>query len=224
MTFRSVIVCRIVPGSEEKVADVFGHYDRVTRPQDLGVIGRTLLSLDDLYIHVIERNVDPKVSGQSRGLPAFQMIAKAIAPYVTPYPKSWKIPSDSVANEFYSWVPASTPDSESASANQMLIVQRIKPGAEPEVARIFGKSDAGPLPVQMGIAGRWLYSLDDLYLHLMERSDAAVAEGMGQSHHAPAFAKIMEELSPYTSVYSPDTWRSPEDAVAKEFYRWRADI
>ena len=35
--------------------------------------------LDDLYIHVIERNVDPKVSGQSRGLPAFQKIAEAIA-------------------------------------------------------------------------------------------------------------------------------------------------
>jgi hypothetical protein len=225
MTFRSVIVCHIVPGSEEKVGDVFGHYDTVTRPQDLGVIGRTLLSLDDLYIHVIERNVDPKVSGQSRGLPAFKMIAEAIAPYVTPYSKNWKAPSDSVAQEFYSWVPASTsaPDSEAASANQMLIVQRIKPGAEPEVARIFDESDGGPLPVQMGVAGRWLYSLDDVYLHLMERTDAAVTEGMGQSHHAPAFAKVMEELSPYTSAYNPDTWRGPQDAVAKEFYRWRAD-
>src|ERR1700730_5097249 len=161
MTFRNVIVCRIVPGSEEKVGDVFGHYDTVTRPQDLGVIGRTLLSLDDLYIHVIERNVDPKVSGQSRGLPAFQMIAEAIAPYVTPYSKNWKAPSDSVAKEFYSWVPdsASAPGSESAGANQMVIVQRIKPGAEPEVARIFSDSDAGQFPVQMGVTGRWLYSI-----------------------------------------------------------------
>jgi cyclase len=226
MTFRNVIVCRIVPGSEEKVGDVFGHYDTVTRPQDLGVIGRTLLSLDDLYIHVIERNVDPKVSGQTRGLPAFQMIAEAIAPYVTPYPKNWKNPSDSVAKEFYSWVPDSTsaPGSESAGANQMVIVQRIKPGAEPEVARIFSDSDAGPLPVQMGVAGRWLYSIDDVYVHLMERTDVAVAEGMGRNHHTPAFAKVMEELSPYTSQYSPDTWRGPQDAMAKEFYRWKADI
>ena len=110
-----MIVCRIVPGSEGTVGDVFDHYDRVTRPQDLGVIGRTLLSLDDLYIHVIERNVDPKVSGQSRGLPAFQKIAEAIAPYVTPYPKNWKNPSDSVAQEFYSWVPATTSAPDSAS-------------------------------------------------------------------------------------------------------------
>ena len=226
MTFRSVIVCRIVPGSEEKVADVFDQSDKATRPQDLGVIGRTLLSLDDLYIHIIERNMDPKVSGQSRGLPTFQTTCEAIAPYVTPYPKNWKVPSDSVAMEFYSWVPATTsaPDSESAGANQMLIVQRIKPGAEPEVARVFGDSDSGPLPVQMGITGRWLYSIDDVYLHLMERTSAAVAEGMGPNHHRPAFAKIIEELSPYTSAYNPDTWRGPQDALAKEFYRWRADM
>ena len=235
MTFRSVIVCRMVPGSEGKVADVFGHYDSVTRPQDLGVIGRSLLSLDGLYIHVIERNMDPKVSGQSRGLPAFQMIAEAIAPYVTPYPKNWTNPSDSVAKEFYRWASATTPPrSEPAGANLMVIVTRIKPGAEPEVARIFGESDAGPLPVQTGVTGRWLYSIDDVHLHLMERTDAAVqerdnvaggagSEGIGQGDHAPAFAKIMEDLSPYTSPYSPDTSRGPEDAVAQEFYRWRAD-
>jgi cyclase len=236
MTYRSVIVCHIVPGSEEKVADVFDYYDRTTRPQDLGVIGRSLLSLDDLYIHVIERNIDPKVSGQSRGLPAFQKIAEAIAPYVTPYPKNWKAPSDSVAMEFYSWAPATTttttttsatssaPNSESVGANQMLIVQRIKPGAEPEVARIFSESDSGQFPVQMGVTGRWLYSIDDVYLHLMERTDEAVTQGMGQGHHTPALTKIMEELSPYTSAYSPDTWHGPQDALAKEFYRWRADI
>jgi cyclase len=223
MTFRSVIVARIVPGSEGKVADVFGHYDRVTRPQDLGVIGRTLLSLDGLYIHVIERNVDPKLSlGKARGLPAFKEIAEAIAPYVTPYPKNWKVPSDSVAKEFYSWV--ADKQSESATANQLVIVARIKPGAEPNVARIFAESDAGPLPAEMGVTGRWLYSIDDVYLHLLERTEVAFADAVRQSHDKPAFAKIMDDLSPFISAYSPDTWRSPEDAVAKEFYRWRADI
>lgn len=226
MTFRSVIVCHIVPGSEGIVGDVFGHYDKTTRPQDFGVIGRTLLSLDDLYIHVIERNADPKVSGMTRGLPAFKEIADAIAPYVTPYPKNWKVPSDSVAKEFYSWVPAtkSAPDPESASTSQLVIVARIKPGAEPEVARIFRESDAGSLPAEMGVTGRWLYSIDDVYLHLLERTDASFADAVRQGHDKPAFAKIMEDLSPFISAYSPETWRSPEDAVAKEFYRWRADI
>jgi cyclase len=227
MNFRSVIVARIVPGSESKVADVFGHNDRTTRPQDFGVIGRTLLSLDDLYIHVIERNVDPKASlDKPRGLPAFKQIAEAIAPYVTPYSKNWKVPADAVAKEFYSWVPAekSAPKSGSATANQMIIVARIKPGAEPNVARIFGESDAGPLPAELGVTGRWLYSLEDVYLHLLERTDASFADAMRQNHDKPAFAKIMDDLSPYISAYSPDTWRSPVDAVAKEFYRWRADI
>jgi cyclase len=222
MTFRSVIVARIVPGSEGKVASVFAHNDETTRPQDSGVIGRALLSLDDLYIHVIERNVDPKVSGKTRGLPAFKQVSEAIAPYVTPYPKNWKVPSDSVAKEFYSWDSGNR--TGSAGGHQMMIVARIKPGAEPDVARIFGESDAGSLPAEMGVTGRWLYSLDDVYLHLLERSDAALTDAMRKNHHKPAFAQIMDDLSPYISAYNPKTWRSPEDAVAKEFYRWRAEL
>src|SRR3954470_2670269 len=136
--FRNVIVCHMVPGSEDKVGPVFAYYDKTTRPQDLGVIGRLLLSHDDLYIHVIERKEDPAVSGQRRGLPAFQKIAEAIAPYVTPYPSYWKNPSDSVAKEFYRW----EPDGNSSAATELtVIVQRIKPGAETDVARIFAESD-----------------------------------------------------------------------------------
>jgi hypothetical protein len=220
MTFRSVIVCHIVPGSEDKVAEVFGHYDQTTRPQDSGVIGRTLLSLDDLYIHVIERDVDPKTLERPRGLPAFQQIAQEIASYVTPYPKDWTNPSDSVAKEFYSWEPATKP--ESATSKQVVIVQRLKPGAEPDIARIFTESDAGPLPGEMGITGRWLYSIDDVYLHLLEHDALPSAEVRTQSHEEPGFAKVMADLSPFVSQYSPN-WRSHVDAMAKEFYRWQAD-
>jgi cyclase len=221
MTFRNVIVCHMVPGSEDKVGPVFGYYDRTTRPQDLGVIGRILLSHDDLYIHVIERKEDPAISGQRRGLPAFQKIAEAIAPYVTPYPSYWQNPSDSVAKEFYRWVPD---ENRSAGTELTVIVQRIKPGAEPDVARIFADSDAGPLPGELGVTGRWLYSIDDVFVHLLEQ-DAAIAEATRQHHsqHKPAFTKIVNELSPYVSPYRPDTWRSPRDSVATVFYRWRAE-
>ena len=225
MNYRSVIVARIVPGSEGKVADVFGHNDQTTRPQDFGVIGRTLLSHDDLYIHIIDRNVDPKASlANSRGLPAFKQIGEAIAPYVTPYSKNWKVPSDAVAKEFYSWVPAKTPESDQTNAVRTVIVARIKPGAEPNVAQVFAESDAGPLPTELGVTGRWLYSLDDVYLHLLERGGASFADAMRHSFDKPALARIMADLSPFISAYSPDTWHSPEDAVAKEFYSWRADI
>jgi hypothetical protein len=222
MTYRNVIVCRMVPGSESIVGDVFGHYDRTTRPQDLGVIGRTLLSLDDLYIHVIERNADPAVTGQTRGLPAFQQIAEAIAPYVTPYPKGWQNPSDSVAKEFYRWEPdggAEDPDGQHLT----VVVNRIKPGAEPTVAQVFAESDAGPLPARMGVTGRWLYSIDDVYLHLFTSREAPGEEAMRQSHGELPFAKLIDELSAYLSPYNPETWRSHKDAVARPFYRWRAE-
>ena len=222
MIYRTVIVARIVPGSESIVGDVFGHYDKTTRPQDLGVIGRSLLSLDDLYIHVIERNVDPKVSlGKARGLPAFQQIAEAIAPYVTPYPRNWQNPSDSVAKEFYSWSPTADAASESESSDQppmIVIAARIKPGAEPNIAHIFSESDAGPLPVELGVTGRWLYSIDDVYLHLLQRRDTSFVDNMQEHHEKPAYAKIMDDLSPFVSPY-----KAPQPWVATEFYRWRAE-
>jgi len=162
--FRNVIVCRLAPGSEDKVGPVFAYYDRTTRPQDLGVVGRILLSYDDLYLHVIERKEDPEVSGQRRGLPAFQAIAEAIAPYVTPYPSYWQNPSHSVAKHFYTWLPEGqvSPDRE-----MTVIVQRMRPGSEEDIARVFAESDAGGLPTETGVTGRWLYSMEDVFVHVL---------------------------------------------------------
>lgn len=227
MVFRNVIVCRMVPGSEDKIAKTFGHYDKATRPQDFGVIGRILLSHHDLYIHIVERNEDPAVSGQTRGLPAFKEIAEAIGPYVTPYPRNWQNPSHSVAKEFYRWAAEGSSQAEGtgpdpAGRHLTVIVGRIKPGAEDNVARIFTESDAGTLPVEMSVTARWLYSIDDVYVHLLERSVPHTADD-ARIHDKPKFGKIMEELSPYISPYNQDAWRGPVDAVAKEYYRWRAE-
>jgi len=224
MTFRpflNVIVCHMIPGSEDKVGPVFGHYDKITRPQDLGVIGRILLSHDDLYIHVLERKEDPAVSGQRRGLPAFQKIAEEIGPYVTPYPKYWENPSHSVAKEFYRWVPDGNVP---ADRELTVIIQRIKPGAEPDVARVFADSDAGQLPIETGVTGRWLYSIDDVFVHLLQQ-DQATAAAVQENYelHRPALGRIMNDLSPYLSPYRPDTWATARDSVANVFYRWRAE-
>ncbi|MFY1635035.1 TcmI family type II polyketide cyclase [Solwaraspora sp. WMMB335] len=220
--FRTVIVARIAPGTHQKVADVFDYYDNSTRPQDFGVIGRRLLSLDDLYIHLVERKEDPAVSGQTRGLPAFQKITEIICQYVTPYQKNWRNPSDSVAKEFYRWVPAETVSGEPTDERHLtVIVGRIKPGAEPNVARIFADSDAGPLPVEMQVTGRWLYSSEDVYVHLLERSVPPSADD-ARIHQTPKFGDIMAELSPYIGPYAPGDWRDHRDAVARQFYRWQA--
>jgi cyclase len=219
--FRNVIVCHMVPGSEDKVGPVFAYYDKTTRPQDLGVIGRYLLSYEDLYLHVIERKEDPEVSGQRRGLPAFQAIAEQIAPYVTPYPSYWENPSHSVAKEFYRWVPEGDVPAE---RELTVIVQRMKPGSEEDIARVFTESDAGGLPVETGVTGRWLYSMEDVFVHLLEQDPVKGAEvRANHESHRPAFAKIMQDLSPYVGPYDPEKWQTPRDSVARVFHRWQAD-
>ena len=52
-----------------------------------------------------------------------------------------------------------------------MIVARIKPGAEEEVARIFAESDATELPQITGVRHRSLFVLDDIYIHLVETDD-----------------------------------------------------
>lgn len=219
--FRNVIVCRMVPGSEDKVGRVFAYYDDTTRPQDLGVVGRYLLSHDDLYLHVIERKEDPEISGQRRGLPAFQKIAEEIEPYVTPYPSYWQNPSHSVAKPFYQWVPdGGVPEHRELT----VIVQRMKPGAEDDIARVFAESDAGDLPVETGVTGRWLYAMEDVFVHMLEQ-DPEKAAAVRASHESfrPAFARIVEQLRPHLSPYRPETWQTPRDSVATVFHRWQAD-
>ncbi|MGR7024722.1 TcmI family type II polyketide cyclase [Geodermatophilus sp. URMC 62] len=210
----------MAPGTEDKVGPVFAYYDRTTRPQDMGVVGRVLLSYEGLYLHVIERKEDPEVSGQRRGLPAFQAIAEAIAPYVTPYPSYWQNPSHSVAKQFYSWVPEGevSPDRE-----MTVIVQRMKPGTEEAIARVFAESDAGGLPTETGVTGRWLYSMEDVFVHLLEQ-DRVKAAAVRENHESmrPAFAKVMADLAPYVSPYNPETWQTPRDSVARVFHRWTA--
>jgi len=59
-------------------------------------------------------------------------------------------------------------------------------------------------------------------VHLLEQ-EASIAAATRNNHDKPAFNEIMNELSPYIGPYRPDSWRGPQDAVAKVFYRWRAE-
>ena len=100
-----------------------------------------------------------------------------------------------------------------------MIVARIKPGSEEEVARIFAESDATELPLRTGVVHRSIFVLQDIYVHLVETEvefEAAVA-GVRDD---PLFKEISAKLEPYISPYDPDTWRSPRDAMAREIYTW----
>jgi cyclase len=102
-----------------------------------------------------------------------------------------------------------------------VIVARIKPGARERVAEIFAESDAGPLPGLAGVRHRSLFVLEDVYIHLVETDDD-VDGAIEQVRDHPLFREISARLEPYIEPYNPDTWRSPKDAMAVEFYRWDA--
>jgi cyclase len=100
-----------------------------------------------------------------------------------------------------------------------LIVAKIKPGSEEQVAAIFAESDRTELPALVGVRHRSLFVLEDIYVHLVEMDDDFDEKVAGVRDH-PLFKEISTRLEPYIQPYNPATWRSPRDATAREFYSW----
>ncbi|HYB30325.1 MAG TPA: TcmI family type II polyketide cyclase [Solirubrobacteraceae bacterium] len=107
------------------------------------------------------------------------------------------------------------------SVKRGVIVARIKPGAEEEVARIFAESDETELPRITGVRHRSLFVLEDIYIHLVETDDE-FEQAVDKVRDHDLFKDISRKLDPYITPYNPETWRSPKDATAKEFYSWDA--
>jgi cyclase len=105
------------------------------------------------------------------------------------------------------------------SIKRGVIVARIKPGSQEEVKRIFAESDATELPRIAGVRHRSLYVLDDVYIHLVETDDEFAAAVDNVRDHE-LFQEISRKLDPYIQPYNPETWKSPKDAQALQFYSW----
>ena len=105
------------------------------------------------------------------------------------------------------------------SVQRGVIVAKIKPGAEDEVARIFAESDSSELPGLTGVRHRSLWVLDDIYIHLVE-TDSDFARAVENVRDHPLFKDISRKLDAYITPYDPETWRSPKDAQARQFYSW----
>ncbi len=102
-----------------------------------------------------------------------------------------------------------------------VIVAKIKPGAEEDVARIFAESDTTELPALAHVKHRSLFVLEDIYIHYVEM-DAEFGEAVDEVRDHPEFREISRKLDEYITPYNPETWRSPKDAQARAFYSWDA--
>ncbi|MEU0088283.1 TcmI family type II polyketide cyclase [Streptomyces sp. NPDC048389] len=103
-----------------------------------------------------------------------------------------------------------------------LIVARMAPGSAPDIADVFAASDSGELPHLVGVKRRSLFQFGDVYLHLIE-SDRPPGPAIAKLTEHPEFRGISERLSAFVSPYDPQTWRSPKDAMAQQFYSWQSD-
>jgi cyclase len=112
-----------------------------------------------------------------------------------------------------------TNDTE-ASMHRTLIVAKITPGAEGEVASIWARSDQTELPGAAGVLRRQLFSLGDLYIHVLE-SERPSGQVLRSARAHEEFDRISAQLSSLISPYMPN-WQSPADAVARCFYSWEA--
>jgi cyclase len=100
-----------------------------------------------------------------------------------------------------------------------VIVARIAPGTEQQVADAFRRSDASDLPRLAGVVRRGLYRLGDVYVHVVDtRTD--FDEVVQDIHAHPLFTQVSAELARYVTPYDPEAWRSPRDASATCFYEW----
>ncbi|MFD0683213.1 TcmI family type II polyketide cyclase [Actinomadura fibrosa] len=101
-----------------------------------------------------------------------------------------------------------------------LIVARMRPHDQAEVARLFGAFDETDMPHRMGTRRRELFSYQGLYFHLQDFDDEHGGDRVLEARTDPRFIQISDDLKAFIEPYDPATWRSPADAMAARFYHW----
>ncbi|WP_020667121.1 TcmI family type II polyketide cyclase [Amycolatopsis nigrescens] len=101
---RTLIVAKIQPDAERRVAEIFGESDQTELPRVAGVQHRSLYRLGDLYVHLLETEVTgDSAVGDARKHPEFARVSGLLEEHITPYLPTWKSPKDAMAECFYSW-------------------------------------------------------------------------------------------------------------------------
>ncbi|MER7334329.1 MULTISPECIES: TcmI family type II polyketide cyclase [unclassified Micromonospora] len=99
---RSLIVAKVVPSAEARVAEIFAESDATELPRLVGVRHRSLYRLGDLYVHLLETDAPAGAAVEAaRGHPEFARVSDRLRPYVSPYLPTWREPRDAMARCFY---------------------------------------------------------------------------------------------------------------------------
>jgi hypothetical protein len=100
----TLIVTHFVPGSEEKIAQLFAESDGTELPELIGVQRRRLYTTHDVYIHLVEAD-RPIAEGlaQHRGNPLFQQLSKDLDEFIVPFEGKWGSVHQASARKFYHW-------------------------------------------------------------------------------------------------------------------------
>jgi len=101
-----------------------------------------------------------------------------------------------------------------------LIVARMEPNAQADVARLFADFDSTQMPHLMGTRRRQLFLYRGLYFHLQDFEDDQGGERIEAAKTDERFVRISEDLKPFIGAFDPATWKSPADAMATRFYHW----
>jgi len=116
---RVLIVGKLIPGSEDRIAEIFADSDRSELPDITGVRHRSLYSLHDLHLHLIETaGSAPLDMARAHAHPLFVAVNERLDRYTSPYLPTWRGPRDAMAHRFYTWdaPPAGDPGPGGASA------------------------------------------------------------------------------------------------------------
>ena len=90
---RLLIVSRIIPGAEGRVAQIFAESDATELPGLTGVTHRSLYCLHDLCVHLLETSdVDPDALAAARNHPLFRQVNERLSAHTSPYLPTWRSP------------------------------------------------------------------------------------------------------------------------------------
>ncbi|WBB76263.1 TcmI family type II polyketide cyclase [Micromonospora sp. WMMD1128] len=106
---RLLVVSRIAPGAQGRVAQIFAESDATELPRLTGIRHRSLYYLHDLCVHLMETVDVVPDPAELRDHPLYESVNERLSAHTSPYLPTWHSPRDAVAGCFYSWDSADTP-------------------------------------------------------------------------------------------------------------------